>query len=161
MCPSAPRVCSEPGGQKPVLSLSLDLISVKALLQMAWVRAVTFFDHQLTHCGLVTPWIWVIIGSGNDLSHYLMWLNDDIVNWTLSKILRENWIKISYFLNKFQNVVCKMWPSLNVKVTNGADSTYHKQKISTSFEGLNASNFSKWISNTPTVLLTFKSNWMT
>ena len=26
MCPSAPRVCSEPGGQKPVLSLSLDLI---------------------------------------------------------------------------------------------------------------------------------------
>ena len=27
MCPSAPRVCSEPGGQKPVLSLSLDLIA--------------------------------------------------------------------------------------------------------------------------------------
>ena len=27
MCPSAPRVCSEPGGQKPVLSLSLDLIN--------------------------------------------------------------------------------------------------------------------------------------
>ena len=26
MCPTAPRVCSEPGGQKPVLSLSLDLI---------------------------------------------------------------------------------------------------------------------------------------
>ena len=26
MCPSAPRVCSEPGGQKPVLSLSPDLI---------------------------------------------------------------------------------------------------------------------------------------
>ena len=26
MCPSAPRVCSEPGGQKPILSLSLDLI---------------------------------------------------------------------------------------------------------------------------------------
>ena len=27
MCPSAPRVCNEPGGQKPVLSLSLDLIT--------------------------------------------------------------------------------------------------------------------------------------
>ena len=27
MCPSAPRVCSEPGGQMPVLSLSLDLIT--------------------------------------------------------------------------------------------------------------------------------------
>ena len=26
MCPSAPRVCSEPGDQKPVLSLSLDRI---------------------------------------------------------------------------------------------------------------------------------------
>ena len=26
MCPSASRVCSEPGGQKPVLSLSLDRI---------------------------------------------------------------------------------------------------------------------------------------
>ena len=26
MCPSAPRVCIEPGGQKPLLSLSLDLI---------------------------------------------------------------------------------------------------------------------------------------
>ena len=26
MCPSAPRVCSEPGGQRPELSLSLDLI---------------------------------------------------------------------------------------------------------------------------------------
>ena len=30
MCPSAPRVCSEPGGQKPVLSLSLDLIPCHA-----------------------------------------------------------------------------------------------------------------------------------
>ena len=28
MCPSAPMVCSEPGGQKPVLSLSLDLIEL-------------------------------------------------------------------------------------------------------------------------------------
>ena len=27
MCPSAPRVCSEPGGQRLVLSLSLDLIA--------------------------------------------------------------------------------------------------------------------------------------
>ena len=28
MCPSAPRVCSEPGGQKPALSLSLDRIAM-------------------------------------------------------------------------------------------------------------------------------------
>ena len=26
MCPSAPKVCSKPDGQKPVLSLSLDRI---------------------------------------------------------------------------------------------------------------------------------------
>ena len=31
MCPSAPRVCSEPGGQKPVLSLSLDRIPIPEL----------------------------------------------------------------------------------------------------------------------------------
>ena len=31
MCPSAPRVCSEPGGQEPVLSLSLDLIRYNLL----------------------------------------------------------------------------------------------------------------------------------
>ena len=34
MCPSAPRVCSEPGGQRPVLSLSLDLIG-------CWANYVT------------------------------------------------------------------------------------------------------------------------
>ena len=28
MCPSAPRLCSEPGGQKPILSLSLDRIQI-------------------------------------------------------------------------------------------------------------------------------------
>ena len=35
MCPSAPRVCSEPGGQKPVLSLSLDLIGASLVQAMA------------------------------------------------------------------------------------------------------------------------------
>ena len=40
MCPSAPRVCSEPGGQKPVLSLSLERISNIPVLFyiMAWHR---------------------------------------------------------------------------------------------------------------------------
>ena len=32
MCPSAPRVCNEPGGQKPVLSLSLDRIVAGSFL---------------------------------------------------------------------------------------------------------------------------------
>ena len=35
MCPSAPRVCSDPGGQKPVLSMSLDrIINELALVQI-------------------------------------------------------------------------------------------------------------------------------
>ena len=34
MCPSAPRVCSEPGVQKPVLSLSLDLIGLDCICLM-------------------------------------------------------------------------------------------------------------------------------
>ena len=42
MCPSAPRVCSEPGGQKPVLSLSLDLIN------SLWVGSPRFC-HQHTN----------------------------------------------------------------------------------------------------------------
>ena len=40
MCPSAPRVCNEPGGQKPVLSLSLDRIknaaSQSSQTRMIW-----------------------------------------------------------------------------------------------------------------------------
>ena len=40
MCPSAPRVCSEPGGQKPVLSLSLDRIGT------CYSVGKPCFDHQ-------------------------------------------------------------------------------------------------------------------
>ena len=71
MCPSAPRVCSEPGGQKPVLSLSLDLIDgwgisceitlrwmsldvsdeKSALVQVvAWCHEAT--SHHLSRCDL-------------------------------------------------------------------------------------------------------------
>ena len=51
MCPSAPRVCSEPGGQKPVLSFSLDLIENKsALVQvMAW-RLTMNQCHSMNQC---------------------------------------------------------------------------------------------------------------
>ena len=37
MCPSAPRVCSEPGGQKPVISSSLDRIDIVSLLDAVHV----------------------------------------------------------------------------------------------------------------------------
>ena len=46
MCPSAPRVCSEPGGQKPVLSLSLDLIQTAVTVQKCsiWVKIGDFLS---------------------------------------------------------------------------------------------------------------------
>ena len=52
MCPSAPRVCSEPGGQRPVLSLSLDLIHRWITSEFPAQRPVTrsfgfFFDLRL------------------------------------------------------------------------------------------------------------------
>ena len=46
MCPSAPRVCSEPGGQKPVLSLSLDLIG--PVTNLANFRSVHFTNPYLS-----------------------------------------------------------------------------------------------------------------
>ena len=45
MCPSAPRVCSEPGGQRPVLSLSLDLIDVLLPSHEA--------NHEVTYTGYI------------------------------------------------------------------------------------------------------------
>ena len=47
MCPSAPRVYSEPGGQKPELSLSLDLISIG-------LSAKGF--HVISSLGVLTLW---------------------------------------------------------------------------------------------------------
>ena len=46
MCPSAPRVCSEPGGQKPVLSLSLDLIQENAIENVVWKMAAMLSRPQ-------------------------------------------------------------------------------------------------------------------
>ena len=53
MCPSAPMVCSEPGGQKPVLSLSLDLINSRG----------PFYQYGLTSN---PPWI-------SNYIHYEKW----------------------------------------------------------------------------------------
>ena len=49
MCPSAPRVCSEPGGQKPILSLSLDRI-------IHLVHTLLFLWFAL--CFLQLPVLW-------------------------------------------------------------------------------------------------------
>ena len=54
MCPSAPRVCSEPGGQKPVLSLSLDFIHWIQELSRGWRYSWTSADRRCSN------YIWVI-----------------------------------------------------------------------------------------------------
>ena len=46
MCPSAPRVCSEPGGQKPVLSLSLGLIDDCVYIQVHMLLPITAITHE-------------------------------------------------------------------------------------------------------------------
>ena len=58
MWPSAPRVCSEPGGQKPVLSLSLDLIEMNSYLHNGDYRsALCFFARSSDVLYRTTP-IW-------------------------------------------------------------------------------------------------------
>ena len=52
MCPSAPRVCSEPGGQKPVLSLSLDLIG----WSLVGLLPVWHLSHYLSKWWLLVNW---------------------------------------------------------------------------------------------------------
>ena len=52
MCPSAPRVCSEPGGQKLVLPLSPDLIGAVSHYVMIWYWAI-LVCHWGNH--IITP----------------------------------------------------------------------------------------------------------
>ena len=104
MCPSAPRACSEPGGQKPVLSLSLDLIErppghlivtpygrdgisnhrqfdclFNGLLRQATKTALTHWG-RVTHICVSEP---TIISSDNGLSpgrrQAIIWTNAGIL----------------------------------------------------------------------------------
>ena len=71
MCPSAPRVCSEPGGQKPVLSLSLDLIDSRLVLQLPTGDAPTTSEWStILLSGEPDYFGRNKISSGGDLSHY-------------------------------------------------------------------------------------------
>ena len=62
ICPSAPRVCSEPGGQKPVLSLSLDRIGARAsaVTVMIKSRIIYLMDEHVKNglydCPCDTTW---------------------------------------------------------------------------------------------------------
>ena len=91
MCPSAPTVCSELGGQKPVLSLSLDRIILNTIFLWLRIDYLIVFRSVFncvddifvfTYWGRVTH-IYIgklsIIGSDNDLSpgrrQSIIWTN--------------------------------------------------------------------------------------
>ena len=67
MCPSAPRVCSEPGGQKTVLSLSLDCIGPWGICPQIWSK-------------LIFKLILVIYGKGISFEIALRWLSLDLTD---------------------------------------------------------------------------------
>ena len=85
MCPSAPRVCSEPGGQKPVLSMSLDrivdVISIYAIMDIYTFRELRIDVLKWTtdiHNWMTDIHIWFevqisIIGFNMDM-HIGLWI---------------------------------------------------------------------------------------
>ena len=67
MCPSAPRVCSEPGGQRPVLSLSLDLIGQGLKMIMVYMGIY----KQLYNCRLTWKWQATTVKNNRQFSNFL------------------------------------------------------------------------------------------
>ena len=121
MCPSAPRVCSEPGGQRQVLSLSLDLIDTSYAKSSSnyssteWINlcnvhslSVVYKEVQkvfkineirspLTHCGLVMPYGDIYLGQAST------WTN--VNSHQRSKAFCGNHLTASLVL---MNLICKL-----------------------------------------------------
>ena len=91
MCPSAPRVCSEPGGQKPVLSLSLDLIDNKSplVLEVAWC----WVDNKPFPESMMTQFI-----EANILHHASMYLQNKIKKCNIFFYFNNNFVKLCTIL---------------------------------------------------------------
>ena len=88
MCPSAPRVCSEPGGQRPVLSLSLDLIGIRYFLK----EIFQCYHNIASGCPVVR----------NEFKHnpVLIFVHQEIVNGNLLLFFEINDKKTSSFYFK-------------------------------------------------------------
>ena len=113
MCPSAPRVCSEPGGQKPVLSLSLDLIGKKIQCHNTSRRRTHQSNRNIAM--LIFKW------KRTSYRSYLSWKKDRLSTSFLSQH-QENFQKVTFFT--WHNVpVCV--PILIVRTT----SSYANMKI--------------------------------
>ena len=63
MCPSAPRVCSEPGGQMPVLSLSLDLIGGSELFGQRVIVNLGSLSRRAWHCTTIFIHLFILFFS--------------------------------------------------------------------------------------------------
>ena len=73
MCPSAPWVCSEPGGQKPVLSLLLDRIgplgTLRNKLQWNFNQNTKFFIPENASENIVCEMVAILFGEV-ELTHW-------------------------------------------------------------------------------------------
>ena len=103
MCPSAPRVCSEAGGQKPVLSLSLDCIQTEVAIQKRsiWVKIVEFLACMtLNFEGLPRKTMGHLFDDPSSFVHYF------------AGICNSNWSYSPETLNSGQNrrFCLPMWP---------------------------------------------------
>ena len=112
MCPSAPRVCSEPGGQKPVLSLSLDLIgkvehrytpyfafplNTPYLTLTHWGRVTHICINELTKHGQCQAIIWTSVGifligpfgTNGEILIEIYTLSFNKIHWKMVAILSQ------------------------------------------------------------------------
>ena len=99
MCPSAPRVCSEPGGQKPALSLPLDRINkvnwtLTKFFQKYWF-AVFLLQENLIDCAIYKICHFDLASmrsakkihtySVNTAAEHYWWLEVGLINDSLTK----------------------------------------------------------------------------
>ena len=134
MCSSAPRVCSEPGGQKPVLSMSLDrIITVQTLL---WFIT----RDPLRPEGIVVPC--VVCSSIRTCYPYTLFNGLDLV--PLSK--HKCWL---YYDDVIMTTKASQITSLTVVysiVYSGVDQRKHQNSASLAF--VRGSHRDRWIPRT-------------
>ena len=98
MCPSAHRVCSEPGGQKPVLSLSLDRIDFKKKV-ITKKATVSFLMPQgvlrLSDYTCLVFEKWIHNGENRCLPQLLP--RDGVIKWEIK--WRPIWIQMQVLSN--------------------------------------------------------------
>ena len=107
MYPFAPRVCSEPGGQKQVLSLSLDLISavlLKPSCDKVWCKSFFCFfftKDKYTDIFIFIYWMQCRTLDTNTINTWFPWIPMN-QNWRLSRTFQDQFVHYKNFQGKFQ-----------------------------------------------------------